>query len=235
MRDVIRQFRQRLLHPKRWPPLLRTGRFWIVAGLTVTALILLHREFDLKTVHAHASRMNGPLAFSLLTILPLIGFPASVLHVVAGMRFGVPLGLALVNLSILLQMLASFALVRWQRKFFAARFKTVRERIPPGSHAAVTVFTMLIPGAPYCAQNYVLPLLGVPLRIYLGIGLPLHAARTIIAVVFGDQSDQLTVGRVLLMLVYTVLVGLASWWALRRLQAKLGDQPPAGNGRRQPA
>lgn len=235
MSSFITKFRQKLFHPKRWPPLLRTGRFWVIAGVTVTALILLNREFDLKTVHSLAERMNGPLAFFLLVVLPLVGFPASVLHVVAGMRFGIPLGLALVNLSIVLQMLASFGLVRWRKKFFAARFKSVREKIPPGSHVAVTVFTMLIPGAPYCAQNYVLPLLGVPLRIYLGIGLPLHAARTIIAVVFGDQSDQLTLGRVMLMLAYTVLVGLASWWALRRLQTKLGDQPPVGNGRKQPA
>ena len=234
MHNFIAQFRKKLFHPKRWPPLLRTGRFWVIVGVTVTALILLNREFDLKTVHSMAARMNGALAFFLLTVLPMVGFPASVLHVVAGMRFGIPLGLALVNLSILLQMLASFALVHWQRKFFAARFKSVRKKIPPGSHVAVTVFTMLIPGAPYFAQNYVVPLLGVPLRIYLGIGLPMHAARTIIAVVFGDQSDQLTLGRGLLMLAYTALVLLASWWALRRLQTKLGDQPPVENGLKQP-
>lgn len=235
MSNFIAEFRQKLFHPKRWPPLLRTTRFWVIAVLTVTALILLNREFDMKTVHAAAARMNGPLAFFLLVVLPMVGFPASILHVVAGMRFGILLGLALVNLSILLQMLASFALVHWRKEFFAARFKSVREKIPPGSHVAVTVFTMLVPGAPYCAQNYVLPLLGVPLRIYLGIGFPMHAARTIIAVVFGDQSDKLTVERVLLMLAYTALVGLASWWALRRLQTKLEDQPPAGNGRKQRA
>lgn len=235
MRTRFTAFRQKLLHPKRWPPLLRTTRFWVSAVVIVAVLILFHREFDLKTVHGMAERMNGGLAFFLLTVLPLVGFPASVLHVVAGMRFGIPLGLALVNLTILLQMLASFALVHWRKKFFAARFKSVREKIPPGSHSAVTVFTMLVPGAPYCAQNYVLPLLGVPLRIYIGIGLPMHAARTIIAVVFGDQSAQLTVGRVALMVAYTALVLLASWWALRRMQAKLGDQPPGADGRKQPA
>lgn len=235
MRTSLAQLRGILLQPKRWPAFLRSPRFWIIIVVVIAGLILLHHEVDLETVRGKAAELPGGLAFLLLTVLPLVGFPASVLHVVAGVRFGIPLGLALVWLSILLQLLASYALVHWKRRFFERRFKSVREKIPAGAHAPVTVFTMLIPGAPYFAQNYTLPLIGVPLRLYLGICLPMHAARSSIAVIFGGQSHQFTLGRVLLMVAYCAVILTASWWALRRLQTTLGDQRRAGNGRKQPA
>jgi uncharacterized membrane protein YdjX (TVP38/TMEM64 family) len=217
------------------PAFVRSPWFWTIAALVAAGLAVLYKQVDPLVVRDLAARVNGVLAFSVLAVLPLVGFPASVLHVAAGVRFGVPLGLALVWLSILLQLLASYGLVHWRRRFFAHRFKSIRARIPPGSHVAVTVFTMLIPGAPFFAQNYTLPLLGVPLRVYLAICLPMHAARSIIAVAFGGQSHELTPTRLLLLLAYAMLVLGASWWALRRLRAKLGDRPPAGNGRKQPA
>lgn len=207
----------------------------MIIAVVIAGLALLYGQLDLEAVRAKAQQLNGGVAFILLTLLPLLGFPASPLHVAAGVRFGVPMGLALVWLSIFLQMLASYGLVHWQRRFFERRFKKIRERIPAGAHVPVTIFTMLIPGAPYFAQNYTLPLLGVPLRLFLGICLPMHAARSVIAVVLGGQSHQLTLGWGLLMLAYATLILSVSWWAFRRIRAALGDQPPAGSGRKQPA
>lgn len=221
--------------PAHWSAFLRTPRFWIIAVLLVGGLALLYHQVDLEDVREAARKLPGPVAFLLLTILPLVGFPASVLHVAAGVRFGIPLGLVLVWTSILLQLLASYGLVHWHREFFARRFKAVRDRIPKGAHAPVTVFTMLIPGAPFFAQNYTLPLIGVPLRLFLSICLPMHAARSSIAVILGGQSHALTPGRVLAIVAYAALILTASWWALRRLKTTLGDQPPAGSGRKQPA
>lgn len=219
----------------RWPAFLRSKRFWATLVVVAGGLLLLYHEADLATIQAKARELPGWLCFLLLTCLPLVGFPASVLHVGAGLRFGIQLGLGLVWLSILLQLLASYGLVHLHRGFFAKRFKAIREKIPQGAHAPVTVFTMLIPGAPYFAQNYTLPLIGVPLRLYLGICLPMHCARSSIAVIFGGQSHDLTPGRVLAMLAYAALILTASWWALRRLKTTLGDQSPKAGGRKQPA
>ena len=99
----------------------------------------------------------------------------------------------------------------------------------------VTVFTMLIPGAPFLAQNYTLALIGVPFRLYIGICLPMHAARSSIAVILGGQAQHLTPGRVLLMLLYVAAILGASWWAFRRIRSTLGDRPAAASGRKQPA
>lgn len=203
--------------------------------LAFAALAALYGLIDLDALRAKAEHMNGPLAFVLLTFLPLAGFPASALHVVVGVRFGVPLGVALVWLSILLQLLLGYGLVHWRRRFFEERFKAIRERIPPGAHVPVTIFAMLIPGAPYFTQLYTPPLIGVPLRVYVSICLPIHAARSIIAVVFGGESHQITVAWVAGMLAYGAVLLSVSWWAYRRTRGALGDQPPAESGRKQPA
>lgn len=217
------------------PVFYRSVRFWIITLFALAALAALYGRIDLDVLRAKAEHMNGLLAFCLLTFLPLVGFPASALHVVVGVRFGVPLGLALVWLSILLQLLLSYGLVHWRRRFFEKRFKALRDRIPPGAHVPVTIFAMLIPGAPFFTQLYTPPLLGVPLRVYLAICLPIHSARSIIAVVFGGESHQITLGWVAGMLAYGAVLLSVSWWAYRRTRGALGDQPPVGSGRKQPA
>lgn len=203
--------------------------------LVIVGLALLYTQVDLDLVRAKAEELPGWLCFLFLILLPLVGFPANVLHIGAGLRFGVPLGLTLVWISILLHLLVSYGLVHWNRTFFARHFKSIREKIPKGAHAPVTVFTMLIPGAPYFAQNYTLPLIGVPLRLYVGICLPMHAARSTVAVILGDQSHDFTLGRVLGLAAYVALILVASWWALRRLKTTLGHRSPAAGGRKQPA
>lgn len=220
---------------QHWPAFLRSPRFWVIGVVAVVGLALLYQQVDPKAVRATAAGLNGGVAFLLLLILPLMGFPVSVLHVAAGVRFGVLSGLGLVWLSILLQLLASFVLVRWQRRFFARRLKSVIARLPHGAHVPVTFFMMLVPGVPYFAKNYSLPLVGVPFRTYLGICLPVHAAHSCLAVLLGGQSHELTPGRVWMIAAYAAVLLATSWWALRRLRTALGDPPPAANGRKQSA
>ncbi|MEO6994366.1 MAG: hypothetical protein ABI273_12100 [Lacunisphaera sp.] len=212
--------------------ILRSWRTLIVAVVFLAGIYFLARSFSIATVHAYASRLNGPLAFLLLTVLPLLGFPVSVLHVTAGIRFGVARGLALVALSILIQLLASYALVHWRESYFKRRFQKIRAEIPSGAHRAVTIFTLLVPGVPYFAKNYVLPVIGVPLRTYLAWGFPIHVAQSVIAVVLGDQSDHLTSLRVAVMVGYYAATLAASWWAFRRVRAQVVSQPKAAGDRK---
>jgi uncharacterized membrane protein YdjX (TVP38/TMEM64 family) len=203
-----------------------------VAAVFLAGIYFLSHLFTIGTVHAYANRLNGPLAFLLLTILPLLGFPVSVLHVTAGIRFGVARGLALVALSILIQLLASYGLVHWRETYFQRKFRKIRTEIPSGAHAAVTLFTLLLPGVPYFAKNYVLPVIGVPLRTYLMWGFPIHVVQSVIAVVLGDQSDHLTSPRVVAMVGYYAVTLAGSWWAFRRVRAQVASQPKAAGDRK---
>lgn len=221
------------------PPLRLSDLPWgrILSVLVILGGLgaLLYSQIDVHEVHRQAARMPATAAFALLAILPLFGFPASVLHVAAGIRFGAPLGLALVSFSIALQLLASFAIVHlWRERFERARWvRRIRQRIPQGAHTSICVFTVLLPGAPYAAINYVLPLLGVPLRTFLLCCLPLHTLRSTITVVFGDQSDELTPARLAVLAAYALTIFGSSWWMYRRLQRKFAN-PPATAGDRKP-
>jgi uncharacterized membrane protein YdjX (TVP38/TMEM64 family) len=214
---------------------LRSWRTWVIGVPALALVVWLSLAFDVQTVHREAERLNDGVAFVCLTVLPLVGFPVSVLHVAAGLKFGVPLGLALVAASILLQLLASYGLVHWRRNYFERKFVELRRRLPPGSHGPVILFTLLLPGVPYFAKNYVLPMAGVPLRTYLLWCFPIHTLRASVAVVVGDLSDHLTPGRIAALAVYTAAILASTWWAFRRLKAQVADRRSAAGGPSTPA
>ncbi len=215
--------------------ILRSWRTWAIVVLVIVGGFLLSRAVSIETVHEQADRLNAVVAFILLTLLPLVGFPVIPLHVTAGIRFGTTLGLVLVAISILIQLLASYGLVHWQRKYFAKKFKALREEIPPGAHVSVTLFTLLLPGVPFFAKNYVLPLIGVPLRTYLLWCFPIHVVRSAIGVIFGDESDHLTPARIAAMVGYGLAIIAGSWWAFRRMKAQIANQPKAAGDRKKHA
>ena len=204
----------------------------ILVVLALVCLTLLYRQIDVPALHRRAEGMNRFLIFFLVTLLPMLGFPVSVAHAVAGVRFGTGLGIALVSISIVLQMLASYALVKAAPKLFARRFEPLRKRLPEGAHKPVTLFTMLLPGAPYFAQNYVLPVIGVPLPTYLLWGVPIHILKSTVGIVFGDMSDHLTPLRVTGFVAYVLATTVTCAWAFRRLQVQMKSQPPAAGDRK---
>lgn len=200
----------------------------ILTGLLVCGgVAALYQRIEIDAVHARAEELNGGVAFILLTLLPLVGFPVTVLHVAMGIRFGAGMGMLLVGISILLQLLASYGLVHLFREKFARRLQPLRKRIPRTAHGAMCLFTMLLPGVPYFAKNYVLPVLGVPLRTYLLICLPIHVARSGVGVFFGDASDDLTPTRIAALGLYLCAALFASWWFFRRLRSQMDAASPA--------
>ncbi|WP_265592753.1 hypothetical protein [Verrucomicrobium sp. BvORR034] len=216
-----------------------TPQQWRLAAILVAALLLLswiYRQIDVAALHDRAAHINGPVVFILMTVLPLLGFPVSVLHAVAGVRFGLGWGFALVAISILLQLLAAHRIVGLAPNFFARRLNALRRRLPDAAHQPLTIFTMLLPGAPYSAQIYVLPLVGVPLNVYLAWSLPINVARSIVGIAFGEFSDRLSPLTVSLFLLYGVIIMVLSAWSFQRLRKKIAaGRPPAEDDPKPPA
>lgn len=210
---------------------LTTRRVVIIGAILVSAVALIwfRDQLDLKTLHDHAGEFN-PFAVVLgLIVLPLFGFPVSLAHAITGAKFGLPLGLMFVGISIALQLCASYGIVRLFPNFFARRFEWLRRRLPPATHRSLTLFTMLLPGAPYFAQNYTLPVAGVPFAIFFCYSSPINFARSIVGVIFGEWSGDMTAGRVAMFVTYTITITLACAFAFRRLRAQLRNRPPAEN------
>ncbi len=209
-------------------------RIALIAVVFGAIAAVAYSKLDIETVHARAAEVNGGVAFALLVVLPLVGFPASLLHIAAGIRFGAVVGLALVSASILIQLAVSYGFVTlFRERLEKSRWLSrLRERIPGGAHASVCIFGVLLPGAPYMAINLVLPLLGVPLRTFLLCAWPLHTLRSTITVALGDQSDQLTATRLAVLLAYAMTIFGASWWTYRRLKTQFSNQPPKADDRK---
>ena len=206
-----------------------------IAVVAVAAVAVIYSRIDVHRVHDYFQKWPGWALFSALVLLPLAGFPASVMHAIAGMRWGPRLGLALVVCSILLQLLASYALVALFRKPFERWLAAFPTRVTKGGPAPVTLFTVLLPGAPFFAQNYVIPVVGVPLRTFVMVALPVDTLRATISVMFGHESDQLTPWRIAGFAAYALVLILSFAWAFRRLRAEVGDRRRAANGRKPPA
>jgi uncharacterized membrane protein YdjX (TVP38/TMEM64 family) len=210
----------------------------VIAALLVAliATFFIFREtFSLASLHDRAGEFNGVLVFLGLTVLPLIGFPVSVLHAVAGAKFGLPLGMFLVAVSLAIQLFASYAIVRVAPDFFARRFDWLRRKLPPATHRSLTLFTLLLPGAPFFAQNYVLAVVGVPFRTFFSFSMPINFCRSFIGVVFGEWSGDMTPLRITLIALYAVAITVICGLAFRRLRVQLKNLPPAAGGRKQPA
>ncbi len=201
----------------------------------LVGLYWLYGLINIDALHAEAARLDGGWVFVAITLLPLAGFPVSVLHVIAGVRFGAGMGLLLVGISIAIQLVASHALVRLAPDFFARRVEPLRRRLPQAAHRPLTQFTMLLPGAPYFAQNYVLPLMGVPLGTYLIWGFLIHLVRSISGIIFGDVSDDLTLPRLGGFLLYGIAITVTCAWSFRNLRRQLQDRPQGEGDPRPPA
>lgn len=198
-----------------------------VGVVLLVGVVMLGRRFDFAAVHAWTERVNGFAVFAAMALLPLVGFPISVLHAAAGIKFGLGWGLVLAALALVVHLVLSFALVRLLPGFFAKRLDFLRRRLPPTTHRAATFFTLLMPAAPYFAQNYLVPLIGVPFSMFFAIGFPLHLVRSVISLYVGDMSAHPTPGRIAFVAGYAVVVTLAWGWAFRRLRAQLRAQPKA--------
>jgi uncharacterized membrane protein YdjX (TVP38/TMEM64 family) len=203
----------------------------IIAGLV--GLTLLYRQIDVEALHRRAEGLNGVMIFVLMTVLPLAAFPVSICHAIAGVRFGMGWGLVLVSISIVLQLLASYALVKAAPKFFAVRLEPWQTRLPKGAHTPVTQFTMLMPGIPYFVQNYILPLIGVPLRPYLIWAGIIHILKSIVGIAFGHMSADLTAPRIAGFVAYSIFITVATAYAFRRMQAQMRTPLPTAGGRKQ--
>lgn len=193
----------------------------IIAGLFVASRYVDPAEFQ-KT----AQTWPPALVIGVILILPLVGFPVSWLHLIAGVCFGFVTGLIVVLLTTLAHHLLGWWLVRILPRRWFSRFKPWREKLEGAGHREATLLGGLIPGMPYVVHLYVLPMIGTPLLTLCVFGTGIHTARAFVTILLGDQSGNLTPGRIAILVLYYALIFGVCAWALRRLQRRLKGQKP---------
>jgi uncharacterized membrane protein YdjX (TVP38/TMEM64 family) len=187
----------------------------------VIALSFLWGRIDLADLHARAHRLPGVAVVAAITLLPLVGFPVSWLHLVAGVRFEFAGGMLVVAITSVLHHVLGWALTRLLPAHLFRRLEPWRLRLLGAGHREATLLCCLMPGMPYTVQLYLMPVIGVPFSLMFGLSAALHAARAIVTILLGDMSDNLTPVKLAALAVYYCALFAATALALRGLRRSL--------------
>ncbi|CAM2770627.1 TVP38/TMEM64 family protein [Rariglobus hedericola] len=208
-------------------------RQWLIGGTVLLALVgaalwLFLIDFDWLAIPRAMEKLNTGVILTLTSILPLVGFPISMVYLLIGARFGPLIGLGIVSAITAFHLIGTHWIARSflrgpLERFIKRRYQHMPE-VPPGENAAVALMVMLAPGIPYFIRNYVLGLSGIPLRIYFWIALPIHVLRSYVALFLGDFGGApSTRGLILLGAIYGTKIAIFSWvaWRLRLRHKRL--------------
>jgi uncharacterized membrane protein YdjX (TVP38/TMEM64 family) len=131
------------------------------------------------------------MLFLALALLPLVGVPASVLWIAAGVRLGTLPAFAFCAVALLVNFTAGYWLARCGVRLpLTRRLERRGWRIPQlsaGDESMAILILRVTPGVPLCIQNYLLGLAGVKFGRYLLLSLPAQAAYALAFVWLGDS------------------------------------------------
>jgi len=200
----------------------------IIAVMAACGVIawIVSSDFDWQRVARAMEKLNTSTLLTMTAVLPLAGFPVSLVYLSLGARFGPSAGLGVVAVITLFHLLAAHAIARsflrkWMERFIKRRGHEI-PAVPPGENANVALVVMLAPAVPYFLRNYLLGFSGIPFRIYCLIALPIHVLRSYVALFLGDfGSSPSSRGLWLLALIYTVkftIFAVIAWHLRLRFQ-----------------
>jgi len=189
MRSPLRQLTQ------RW----RSRRFRVFALCALLVLGLLGwlaTLVDWLAVRDHLVALDLRWLFLAMALLPLFGFPISVVYIVAGARFGMWWGGVLVAAVTTLHLFFSHAIGRW---LLRKKIEHALERrgwriphLPRAADAEIAAFGALVPGVPYFIRNYLLALTDVRFVVYWLVCLPVYVGRSYLALMLGGLAARPT-------------------------------------------
>lgn len=214
-------------------------RHW--GGLVVILLLvgsiayLLYRhegELDREALIAYGMSLPPSLIIAAFFILPLVGFPVSVLLVLLGLRFGIGWGMFIVTIGMLFHHLVVYGIARsWLREKMTRRIADFGYQIPPIRESHRLWFTTIfasVHGPPYAAKLYLLALTDLPFRYYCGIGLPIYVGFSLIPVGAGTAVMDLNAATLSAIVLGGVVLLILARWLQRRYVSK--EAPDGGAG-----
>lgn len=160
------------------------GSGWLFFREDITALLLF-----LKSGRAHPV-----LVISAFLVLPMLFFPISMLLVLLGLYFDLPIALAIMFASMPVHLSVAFVVVTFIFRNTAERLAHIRHRrilqIPESRLVQFGFLFMALPGLPYTVKNYLLPLSGIQFRSYLFIGWLVQGIMAVPFLMLGDAVAQ---------------------------------------------
>lgn len=195
----------------------------------------LSRAIDWARITRTIDRLNPAAVIPLMAVLPVFGFPVSVVYLIAGARFGPVWGGVVVALVTAVHLLLSYGIARSVLRRPLGRFIGKRHlhlpEIPDDEHAMVALVVALVPGLPYIVRIYLLALTDIRLRAYFGVFLAVCVLRSYATILMGDLSSEPSGSRLMILLGVDglkVLICAGVIWWLRAHHRKYHGAAAAG-------
>jgi len=166
--------------------------------LTIVAAVLIVAAFGAALRFAPLDDWKAwiqalpPLAlFLAFALLPLTGFPVTLVLVATGMRFGFWPGLGATAAAIAIHLTLSYHLAGFVRRPVNLLLKRAGWEIPKLDRRSAWPFSTwlaLAPGLSYTLKNYIPSLAGVPFGIFVATYYPAHIATGVIGLLLGGVA-----------------------------------------------
>jgi len=212
----------------RFKPGRSSGRT-ILAGIVLCgAGALLASLVDFREARHWIEGVNSGWFFVILAVLPILGFPISVLQVVAGVKFGFWAGMSVTAGAMMVHLLGAHWVGSGFLKGPVSRLLSrTRFRLPQvqGNEQSVLGFLVpLLPGS-YTVKNYLMVLGGVSLRTLLCVCLPVYAARATSGIFLGDVTGHLTPWLIGLLVAGKIVAIVVTVWVIKRFRHRFVQSP----------
>jgi uncharacterized membrane protein YdjX (TVP38/TMEM64 family) len=198
-------------------------RKFIPLALIMIVSMVLYSTVDLGGIRSWLQARNGPVVFLLIVLLPIFGFPVSLVQILAGAKFGIGLGFVVTLTSILVHLLAIYwignGFLRGPIASYLARHHHQLPQVPEGEQNSLAFLMTLLPGS-YALKNYLMVVGGISLRTLLWVCLPVYAVRGIFGLYFGHFSADPSTFKLVLLIGNTVLITIVSAFLVRRLKRR---------------
>lgn len=214
------------------PTSVRRARLVVVGSLALLVVLIGMGVWLLPDGAWEEWIMSVPagLLVGALVVLPLVGFPITALQLAAGARFGIVGGLGVVAFSIVMHLAASLAIVRWADRPVRWTMRACGWKMPAVHDESAWPFAAwlaLLPGVSYTFKNLVAPIVGVPVRTYVGAFFPIHLASSVVGLALGGATIKFSWESVGFAIVYTIVLIVLTRTLIRRIRMTSSFVPEA--------
>lgn len=185
-------------------------------------------------VTAWIHELQPALVIPAMAVLPIFGFPVTIVYAVAGARFGPVWGGVVVALATAVHLLGAYGITRSVLRQPLQRFVDRRHQrlpeIPEEEQIPVALVATLVPAVPYVIRLYLLALADLRLRVYFWVGLVVYVLRSYVTILLGDLSSEPSGRRLILLLGVDglgIVISALLIWRLRAHHQRFHG-PPAG-------
>jgi len=182
----------------------------------------LEQLIGIKDIVLLWCRANPTILFIAIIILPGFAFPVAPLLILAGVVWGSnPLSCSIALTAVLLNIAWSHLLAAGPARGYITALLGKRwerwKNIPPTDHWRLTCLLRVTPGVPLFVQNYLIGMLGIPLRFSLAVAVPITGLYACGFVLTGGAIFEGRIGLLIVGLSLLVAAGLALKTLHRRL------------------